>query len=238
MSHQRRLVANLVEADHRIRYAPGSGDVLVISFASIGQKRREMPNDEFVSAAFAQAGAHCLFVSDIRRRWLNAPGIIDDLRRAVANLREHDGVRRVVTIGSSMGAFSAIALAHHIDVDSTVAFSPQFSPYPDEVIAETRWHYWRKRLPSPLVRSLETFPDRGQFHIFHGVPIDADHVERFPRAPNIDHYLFDGVGHSELAIRFHEAGWLADTLRAAITGDREGVADIVRTLGGMPRPPR
>ena len=230
-----RMIVPLREDEHRLRYAPGVSDVLVISFASIGQKRKLMPNDEFTRTLAAQGGAHLLFVSDKRRSWLNAPELVDDLKRTVRSLRDVDGVRRVVTMGLSMGGFSALAAAMHFEIDAALAISPQVSVHPGVMPEETRWRHWRQRIGHHLVDSLETLPERGVFTIFHGTGDDMPHVRRFPRQSNVDHFLLRGFGHAEVGQHLSKKGGLVPLLAAVIAGDREEAARLAEAAGATRR---
>lgn len=226
MSFMGRMVFPLVEGDHRLAYVPGRSDVLVISFASIGQKRRLMPKDEFVRPVFGLGPHHALFVADKRRSWLNAPELVEDLKRTVRSLREVDGVTRVITIGAGMGGYSALAAAHHIDVTAGLAFSPQASVHPDVMPNETRWPYWRRRIGTHLLRGVTPLPDTGWFTLFHGLPGDADQADAFAAQPNVDHFVLADTRHHEVSAHMAAQGGVSALLGAILRGDRAGVATL------------
>lgn len=226
-----RMVFPLVEGDHRLAYVPGRSDVLVISFASIGQKRRLMPKDEFVRPVFGLGPHHALFVADKRRSWLNAPDLVEDLQRTVRSLREVDGVTRIITIGAGMGGYSALAAAHHFDVNAGLAFAPQASVHPDVMPGETRWPYWRRRIKTHLLRSVSPLPETGWFTLFHGLPGDADQAEAFGAQSNVDHFVLSDTRHHEVSAHMAAQGGVAALLGAILRGDRAGVATIAAAKG-------
>ncbi|MEL7106224.1 MAG: hypothetical protein AAGM21_09910 [Pseudomonadota bacterium] len=235
MSFEGRFVFPLVEGDHRLAYVPGRSDVLVISFASIGQKRRAMPKDEFVRSVFALGDHHALFVSDKRRSWLNAPELVEDLQRIVQSLRQVDGVTRVVTLGSSMGGYSALAAAHHFDVTASLAFSPQVSVHPDHMPDETRWRHWRRRIKDHLLTKASPLPEDGWFTVFHGLPEDAAHAGAFARQQNVDHFVLADTRSHEVAAHMGAGGGVAALLSAILQGDRRKVAALATDKGATRR---
>lgn len=231
MAFEGRIVVPLHEGDHRLSYAPGDGDVLVISFASLGQRRRRMPKDEFVRSVLAQGRVHALFVSDRRRSWLTSRDLVTDLCATVETLRRVDGVRRIVTLGASMGGYSALAAAGLFGVDAALAISPQYSVNKDEVPWETRWRFWRRRIGDIAPVSLSPLPAGGWYSVFHAVPDDERQAAGFAPQPGLDHYLLPGLRHHEVAAHLGANGGVRRLLRAKIAGDRAAMAALAGAAG-------
>lgn len=133
---------------------------LVVAFSSLnawGEKAKEfdwrtLADDETISS---------ILVRDLDDTWYNRNpvGPSTDLRDLVAYVRSRARkYRRVVCIGSSMGAYAAIAVGKLIDADQVVAFSPQTLIDADrlEAYGDDRWSDYFRRLPKTAVKDLIT----------------------------------------------------------------------------------
>jgi pimeloyl-ACP methyl ester carboxylesterase len=217
----------------RIDHAPGQGTDLVISFASIGKRRGEMPPNEFVGTATGTAGRPALFVSDIQRRWANTGAFGDALSAALSQVRSRQHIERITTLGLSMGGFCAIAAARVIPVDCAIAISAQFSIAREIVPEERRWGFWTRRIRRFEVPSVtEALDHLPHLYALHGMIDDLPQAERFPIRRGVDHFLFPEMTHSALGAHLKSVGVLAALVDAAVAGDRQTVARQIRRAGG------
>lgn len=206
---------------------PGTGESLVLSFASIGHDPARAPSPEFVATATA-AGRPALFISDESRSWGRAPGLPEALDAALAALFPGTRPARVAAIGQSMGAVLALRAASLLPVDCVLAFGPQsFLGPPD-----ARWSPWSASA-APL--SLPDWPATTRVTLFHGLADDGAQAAGFPPRPGTDHVLFPGLGHSALCPHLKARGVLAGLLDAALAGDRRRLLRIAASAGGRLR---
>ncbi len=144
---QRRTLVTLPTPETmRMRYAEGQGADLIICFAGIGGSRTEMPPDEFVGSVLRNENAHCLFVSDLKRSWLNDPTLCLKLQQVVQNIQKDGHIKRTTALGLSMGGFSALVCATLFPVTTALAVSPQYTMSKAILPDEHRWEFWRQRL--------------------------------------------------------------------------------------------
>lgn len=228
-----RDLETLLEASFiRIRYAPGDGDTLAVSFASIGNGRRKVPPDEFVGTILGDRSRHGVFISDVRRSWMNDTEVRAAITHTLPELFQRVGIRRVTTLGLSVGAYSAL-LAHQLfPVDAVLAFSPQYSVDRKFAPEETRWRYWTKQIPAFEFPTVEPMQTRGRVFILHGLEDDLQQMRRFPVQKNLDHFVFSKLAHSTVPRAIKDAGQLAPLLDAVESGNRKAVSRIIQRLGG------
>jgi len=224
----------------RIRYLPGSGSRLVVSFSGVGTRRHQEPPLEFFRLAHglardaAQGENHVLFVTDQSRSWMNAPGMAETIAETVADTAARIGASRVIAIGNSMGASAALILASLTKVDAVLALVPQFSVHPEIVPEETRWAFFRNQIaawPHPQVPDLAGRAT--DVTVLHGTsPDEMAHVARF--AAMESHFLLPGQDH-RLARNLHRQGKLAPIIENTIAGRYVRARDAVRVAGGLRR---
>lgn len=212
----------------RIVHLPGPAPDLVIAFASIGHDATRPPSPEFVRTATA-GGRPGLFVIDAARSWATAPGFGEALRTAVGVLRTRQEIVRIVSMGSSMGGFAALRAAEELPVDAVLAVSPQYRP---AAPGETRWRPWSDALSPDLAAPL---PESAWTLLMHGMADDAAQAMAFPERTGIDHLLFDGIAHSDLAAHLKAKGGLEGMVQAALDGDRRRLMRIAAGAGGKRR---
>ncbi len=217
----------------RIRYSPGTGEDLVISFSSIGRRRAEMPPDEFLGTVLSNTSRHALFISDLSRSWLNNKEFRKKLESTVQTVIRETGATRVTTLGLSLGAFSALAASSLFPVHAALAISPQFSMMPGAIKGERRWHYWRKQIKAFEVETAEVAPPPAQSFLFHGMIDDQAHMQAFTQREGLDQFAFPGQSHSSLGRHLRDAAVLPGLLSAAIAHDRRGVARLAKSCGGQ-----
>lgn len=221
----------------KIRYVQGSSPTLVISFAGIGGVRNQEPPVEFFKVASNGGANHVLFVSDIQRSWLNAPGMAEKIVETIEHVKNNISARRIVTLGNSMGGFAALQIARLVHVDTVAAFSPQYSVDPEIVPDEVRWVYFRRNIANYRFRTMDRLPaaPTGVYIFQGGTPPEKYHWQRFPFADNTDQYIFPDIGHN-LAHRLKQRGALQPVVSNIIAGRRRRVRQLVKANGGINRP--
>lgn len=212
----------------RIDHLPGPGEGLVIAFASIGHDPGQPPSPEFVRAAH-RTGRPALFVIDAARSWATAPGLDLALTTALDRLRARQRIARILGLGVSMGAFTALAAAQVLPFDAILAVGPQHSPAGP---GETRWRDWTRGLPPDLEAAL---PPQSWTILMHGMQDDAAQALAFPRRANVDHLLFPAQSHSSLAPHLKAAGGLDGMIDAALSKDRRRLLRLASAAGAVRR---
>jgi len=216
-----------------VQFLPGPGDVLVISFASVGHDPARVPSPEFAGSATA-GGRAALFVADESRSWTNAPGFAEMLADAVAVVKTRQPVRQVLLIGQSMGAFAALVAADLIPADAVLAIGPQFSVDPAVMPGETRWTEWTRRIAVFRIPTAP-LPEGPRITLMHGTADDMPQALAFPQRKGVDHILFPGLAHSDLAPHLKARGCLPGLIEAALAADRRRLLRICASAGGMLR---
>ena len=260
--------ARLGEPIKRSGDGDGDGGTLLIAFAGAdaalgGGIRGGVPGHEFVAACRRAGVRRALFVRDVMRAWYlrglgggdgddghTFEGAMALLRREIAAVRP----RRVVTIGSSMGAYGAARAALALGAERAIAFSPQVLLEPAARAAAG--------LPDdapfdPLLRGLSAagaaadFPlvslvdavsaadapahTRLEVHVGSGAPADVVEAELLRAAAGDERCtitLHEGRDHN-LVTDMRDAGELDALLRRIAAGDDEGGG--ARDPGGVPR---
>lgn len=210
--------------------AGGQGDCLMIAFSSIGHDPTRMPAPEFQRIAPGRfpgrdLGRPTIFFADQSRSWASAPGWASALRRAVKQARAAVQIRRIVTLGVSMGAVSALRAAEILPVDAVLAIGPQ-----SDLADEPRWSEWtagRLIPPCPL-------PQGPWIVLAHGARDDAAQAAGFVPRAGVDHLLFAAQGHSDLAAHLKTHG-LQGMVDALATGDRRRLLRIGQAAGATRR---
>ncbi len=118
--------------------------------------------------------------------WYHYPQMAEAMAHVHAATR---GYRRVMTYGSSMGAYAAIRFAGLAGAGAVLALSPQFSIHPPTVPWEGRWieqgarfdPRWECQLPFPSVAEACV--------VYDPTDRDARHIAALAR-----HFSFDAVG--------------------------------------------
>ncbi len=217
-----------------VDFLDGAGDDLVIAFSSIGHDPSRAPSPEFVATATANRTRRALFVMDAARSWANDQGFEQALITSLETISRRRPVARTITIGLSMGAFSALVAAQFVPVDVVLSFGPQWSVAPGVVPGEARWSHWTDRLP-PIRWHTALLPQKGHAYLFHGAQDDLPQALPFPQQPGTDHILFPDLGHSDLVPHLMARGVLGGLLDAALTDDRRRLLRIAASAGGRLR---
>lgn len=214
-----------------VDYAPGVGGTLVMVFSSIGHDPDRMPEPEFRQMA-VRGGRGALFIRDASRSWANAPEFDSVVRSALRHAMSRQKVTRIVAMGVSMGAFSALAAATQLPIDAVLAIGPQFSIDP-AVLDEPRWRDQAQRI-GMFRRPVCPLPTRPWICLMHGLADDGVQAMSFPPQRGVDHILFDGITHGRLGPHLKQMG-LQGLVDALVTGDRRRLLRIATAAGGRRR---
>lgn len=169
----------------------------------------------FGEAYLRSEGISAIHVMGRAEDWYQYP----DMAAALATVRAATtGAERVVTYGSSMGAYAALRFADAVGATDVLALSPQYSIDPKVAPQELRWTQdakriqWRPELGGPMSCSARpiiifdpTGPDR-----WHGERIEQDLNCRAIRLPYTAHPVTTYLGDVSL---------LGPLLRNVLAGD-------------------
>ncbi|WP_407494002.1 serine aminopeptidase domain-containing protein [Pseudooceanicola sp. MF1-13] len=199
----------------RVWLYKGQSDRLVVSFTGIGLDGADL-GYEFANTATHGGRDSALFIADKTRSWLNAPGIIDDIRQWIDAARVETGAKVVMTLGHSMGGFAALAMPKYTPVKVAVGLSPQASVHPDVVPEETRWAEYRDRITAFTIRDLsETIVPDTTYYVLHGRHTREKHLrDRMPEATNIVHLILPRTVHN-VPQKLRAAGKLGEVVEFA-----------------------
>ncbi|MCB1336716.1 MAG: hypothetical protein KDK10_04390 [Maritimibacter sp.] len=209
---------------------------LVLSFSSAGRLKR-VPNTqpEFFGSAHADGENSVLFISDIRRSWMNREGWIEEVAARSREVARRIGATETIALGASMGAFSALTMACHMKLDRVLAIVPQYSVDPAVVPDEDRWMKYRDEIGRIRVRELDALPDEAEiFTLNGGTETELRHALRLPKPARTTHFVFPGYGHS-LAQRLARRRALQPIVRAFVNGDTAEATRRIRAEGGITR---
>lgn len=225
-------------APFAVDYLDGVGGDLVISFSSVGHDADRPPAPEFVATATGKGlgpPRRALFVMDANRSWANDPGFAAAIKCAVAHVSARAPVQRIATIGLSMGGFSALVAAQVLPVQVVLAFGPQRSVAPGNVMGEDRWSRWTAALPE-IIWQVAPLPAAGRAFLFHGAKDDLPQALAFPPQMGTDQLIFPTLGHGDLLAHLKARGVLGGLLTAALADDRRRLLRIAGSAGGVLRP--
>ncbi|WP_156323513.1 tetratricopeptide repeat protein [Bosea sp. AAP35] len=206
----------LVKAAHR------GGEVCIVSFdAFTDTKNLDRPafaehflQDQQISAVHFVNG---------RNRWYHEPDWQDAIDAVSQSLRAYP---RVVTYGSSMEGYAALAFARHLGAHSVLALSPQYSRDPRKVPFETRWwphrrERWLPELSGPLPSDVPAI-------LVYDPMVSADrrHANCIAEEMPVSRLTLPFVGHGSAAF-LAEVGLLAPLL-LSFAGGTVDLSSIAR----------
>jgi len=114
--------------------AQGPSDNIVICFQAFIPKPG-FHNEPFGHHFIEQLGLRGMFVNVSANHWYQSP----DFAAAIPLLREACEGSRVITYGSSMGAYAALLYSRALGAETVLAVGPQLSIDPIKVPFEPRW---------------------------------------------------------------------------------------------------
>jgi hypothetical protein len=112
-----------------------SRDTLVVCF-QYRQPSQQLDLPGFAEEFFAKSEIDAVFVNCASNEWYQ----YQDLPLALSKIRTFASTwRRVVTYGSSMGAYAALRFAAAIGAQASISIGPQYSPRPTVIAGEHRF---------------------------------------------------------------------------------------------------
>lgn len=198
----------LVKAAHR------GSQCCFVTFDSYTESS-DLDRAAFGERFLAGQGISAVHVVNARNSWYHEL----DWREAIETARAQSAhYSRVVTYGSSMGAYAALLFADRLGASSILALSPQYSHDPRKAPFETRWpehrrHKWLPELSAPLAGNVPAIVAYDPV-----VPADRLHVERIATEVPIDPLTLPHAGHVSAAF-LAECGLLSELVLAVADGD-------------------
>lgn len=224
----------LVDPPLYLDYLPGRSKLLVLAFSGVGDRKEAVPTPEARRLTGWDGENHVLFIGDASRSWMNAPGLVEKLCRAVDGLVEAIKPGRIVAFGNSMGGTAALIFAGLRKLDAVLAIVPQYSVRRDLVPEEKRWAHFRTHItewPHPSVPALSA--ERGDIMVLHGgEPREIIHARRFRCGPGVDHYVVPQYGHA-LALCLKNTRVLRPLMTHFLTGNMPEARKVVEAAGGL-----
>lgn len=228
----RQTLTHSDSGNWRFSLSEGSGPDLVLAFSSVGHDPDQMPSPEFITSGSQGGQRRVLSIADRGRSWGQDPEFAPLLCREVAALNPRG---RLLAVGSSMGACLALQAAAILPLTAVLAFGPQWALGPDHP-EETRWPLWQSRLRAGAgVRGIWPPPAGVFVTLLHGLQDDLAQARAFPVRAGVDHLLFPGVSHSDLAQGLRSRGLLGGMIEAAMEGDRRRLMRLASSAGGISR---
>ncbi len=219
----RVAVEELVEDNFiRLRWLPGTGSRMVVSFTSLQSMKDGQPRDEFLSAASQGGKNNVLFVSDKKWSWYSRPDTMNRIVDYVKQISELEEITETYSIGNSMGGYGAMALAHFVPIKRVAAFVPQIS-LDSSIIDEPRWMKPRARHGTYPVASVADIIEGNGAEFFVSLGrnqrYDMAQADLLPDAENLDLYRLAGCAH-DAAEKLKDAGLLNKVVAAKLAGDK------------------
>ena len=217
-----------------IRYMPGEGDTLVVSFSGVGKTRADEPPLEFVGTSSDNGKNHVLFITDESRCWLNTPGMAERIVHAIEQTVLEFNIKRVVGLGNSMGGSMALIISRMFRFDAVMAIVPQFSVDPAVVPEERRWKYFRKQIKEFRFSKVDNLrPEHTEYFIVHGGHFkEKPQVLRFEEQRGVGHYVLPERGH-RMASHLKAEGELDTLIKLGLSGARGRFRKHIFALGGQ-----
>ncbi len=142
-----------------------------------------------------------------------------DMDAALTTVRQATaGATRIVTYGSSMGAYAALRFADAVGATDVLALSPQYSIDPQVAPHERRWSQdidrisWRSELNGPITCSARTIL------VYDPIGPDRWHGERIASEVACDLILLPHTAHP-VTTYLADAGLLGPLLTGVLAGD-------------------
>lgn len=208
-----------------IRYCPAiSHDLLVVTFANfLLSQSKDQPG--FGEKLFRAERISAIHVTCSSNRWFQYQELLK-LGELVAGIR--DRYQRVVTYGSSMGAYAAILFSGQIRADAVVAASPQYSIDPMKVPFDKTWNWVAKDVT--FINDAIGASVCGQvFLVYDDKHVDGQHADRIAAEAAVHRIVTPHSGHP--AVHFlHRSDILKRLMLDLIRGqyDEAEVRSLIR----------
>ena len=161
---------------------------LCFSGAALDDRGLDIVGAEFIRASQT---ATAIFIVDKTISWGN--NIDFDLLRNVIGAYTQNKI--VNAIGNSMGGYNAIIASKVINLNTVIAFVPQYSINKKVMPGESRWDCFGKNITNWRIESLEGyFNMHTNYYIIAGsTGGDRAHLEKMPATSNIKKIYFKGI---------------------------------------------
>jgi hypothetical protein len=200
--------------DLAIRMVGGfSNSCCVVAFDSFTDNRT-LDRAGFGEHFLQSRGIDAIHVLSRENDWYQYPEMTQAMAAVHAATRGYD---RVVTYGSSMGAYAAIRLAGLVGADVALALSPQYSIDPSVAGFEHRWRESGRRFRPVWERSL-SFPNlREAYVVYDPIDLDRRHVSLLKRQFAFTPVPLAHAGHT-VSGYLQEVGMLQSAVLAVCRG--------------------
>ncbi len=194
----------------------GSNDTLVVCFSGIGKNTDPEPVLNFASSATQGGRNSVLYIADPQRTWLNAEGLVEAIVGQALRKAKEVGATRIVTLGHSMGGFSALVIAGMLDAEVAIAFSPQLSIDPAVVPSENRWTEHRSKITDINISNAADYMNEScAYYVFFGTHQREQPQRRhLPQGDNVKLFMIPGINHNSPQ-RIRKAGILGSVIGLA-----------------------
>jgi hypothetical protein len=153
----------------RVRAEPGADtSLLIVTFVPL-EHPQTLDNAGFAAPLLRKLGISGLFFTVSDNNWYQTPDMPAALDAAAVYCR---GFGRVVTYGSSMGAYAAVIASRALGADAIIAMTPQFSIDPAKVPFEQRWRRYASALDFLWDDMPAGIAPNADLHILYD-PVDA-----------------------------------------------------------------
>ncbi|WP_157971213.1 glycosyltransferase family 61 protein [Pseudogemmobacter bohemicus] len=221
------LQGGLVDAWFVEAGAGGHPDVLMVTFDNVTSIGAHEPHQPWLLGRAIKMDVSILGILASRRDWYRNA----DAQQMITDLREagfFERFRRVVFIGTSMGAFAALSLSALVPGVEVVAFSPQSTLARDLAPFDTRYPHPTKSYDwqdLPLRDAAASLTAAARVWLIYDPfnPTDRLHANRFQGA-NIEKVHLNFAGHRMLR-EFRHVELLSDLISGLVLGrmDRPAV---------------
>ena len=220
--------------DIEITHDPGRSRTAIVSFSGIMGKTGWVQAEEF-RKSLAGTPHNVYYVKDKTRHWYN--GSFQQIADILNEDFKRRKIRRVLTLGNSMGGFGAIIFAGRLNgCRAAIAFAPQSSVDPAIVPWERRYRRHTDSVTEWVgLDARKLFVGHVNYTVFFGddAPVDMRHAKRLvarPR-PNVSVYLVGGTGHG--VARYLKMHGVLHELVQALTGKGDERCDVQAFLKGL-----
>jgi len=156
--------------------------ITILSFSSIGRGRKYIQKNEFYHLSNKY---NVLFIKDITRSWFNNI----DIKYIKSFLKKNN-----YAIGFSMGAFNAIIFSSIFPIKKVIAFSPQFSIYP-EISNDESFLNYAVQISDWKYKKLKFSKKTKYLLIFGDSEKEKYHMSKMPKGRNIKIMVIKNCDH-------------------------------------------
>lgn len=216
--------------DESFRAVPSSSETLVIAFSA----KQSKPGEFHLHRPLETFSCQKLFVRDPSGLWWNAglPGAGDTVNEIVGRIETEigqlHGVKRVITVGPSMGAYGAILFGCLLGAERVIALAPQ--TYLSRRL-QTDWLPKSLDLQVPDLAPVIRQTPSTHIELVAGWDdtLDVFHAQRIAGLPSVRVLALPGRTHL-LALELHREGKLESLLTALVQGDIPESAQVNPSL--------